>query len=95
MACLVLTVSGPVFMIRSPPFVSSTVLEERMKRMSWRLAATAVLVGGTLAGCAGTRGNLPGGAAPAFSLPSLGGEEVSLAAFAGGPVLLYFHMAVG
>ena len=37
-----------------------------------------------------------GDMAPAFSLPSVDGGEVSLADYVGQqPVLLYFHMAVG
>lgn len=33
--------------------------------------------------------------APAFTLPSSDGSQVSLADYAGQPVLLYFHMANG
>ena len=36
-----------------------------------------------------------GAQAPAFSLPAASGETVSLADYAGRPVLLFFHMAVG
>lgn len=36
-----------------------------------------------------------GAAAPDFTLPNATGGEVSLSDFAGQPVLLYFHMAVG
>lgn len=37
-----------------------------------------------------------GQTAPAFSLPSVDGGEVSLSDYVGNqPVLLYFHMAVG
>lgn len=37
-----------------------------------------------------------GEAAPAFTLPSVDGNDVSLADYVGEqPVLLYFHMAVG
>lgn len=37
-----------------------------------------------------------GDSAPAFSLPSVDGGEVSLSDYTGErPVLLYFHMAVG
>lgn len=66
-----------------------------MERTSRRLAAGGLLLAGTLAGCAGASGGRPGERAPAFSLPSVGGGEVSLADFAGKPVLLYFHMALG
>ena len=33
--------------------------------------------------------------APPFSLPSASGDTVSLSSYAGRPVLLFFHMAVG
>jgi len=36
-----------------------------------------------------------GAAAPAFTLPASDGKTVSLADYAGKPVLLYFHMALG
>lgn len=36
-----------------------------------------------------------GDVAPAFSLPAAGGGTVSLAAYRGQPVLLFFHMADG
>ncbi len=36
-----------------------------------------------------------GSQAPGFALPDSGGGTVALSDFAGGPVLLYFHMADG
>lgn len=41
-------------------------------------------------------GGLPlGTAAPGFRLPNAHGGEVALSDYAGQPVLLYFHMALG
>lgn len=51
-----------------------------------------------LAGCGGegeTNEIEIGATAPGFSLANAAGGEVSLADYAGKPVLLYFHMAVG
>jgi peroxiredoxin Q/BCP len=49
-----------------------------------------------VAGCAPAQtGVSVGDAAPAFSLPSVSGGEVSLADYQDRPVLLFFHMAVG
>lgn len=36
-----------------------------------------------------------GNPAPGFTLPDAAGGDVSLSDYAGRPVLLYFHMAVG
>lgn len=59
----------------------------------WAALAAAGLL---LAACGGAAGELGAGdAAPAFELPAAQGGAVSLADFAGEPVLLYFHMAEG
>lgn len=50
---------------------------------------------GLLAACGGSGELSTGDEAPSFSLPDVTGQEVALADFAGQPVLLYFHMAVG
>lgn len=44
---------------------------------------------------AADEGLVVGADAPAFTLPASDGSTVSLGDFAGKPVLLYFHMAVG
>lgn len=47
-------------------------------------------------GTAGDEGVQVGDPAPAFTLPSASGEQISLADYRGSkPVLLYFHMADG
>ena len=50
-----------------------------------------------LAACGGSEpeGMQTGAAAPDFSLPDVTGQTVSLSDYAGTPVLLFFHMAVG
>lgn len=51
-----------------------------------------------LAACGSSGGETAievGAQAPAFTLPDAAGGEVSLSDYAGQPVLLYFHMAVG
>ena len=57
------------------------------------------LIGLLLAACTGQpaapTGIAIGADAPAFTLPNAAGGQVSLADYAGRPVLLYFHMAVG
>ncbi len=59
------------------------------------------LLGAVLAACgsdekeSAKEGLAVGDAAPAFSLPAAGGGTVSLAAYKGQPVLLFFHMADG
>ena len=60
-----------------------------MQRISL-LAGLGVLLAILLAACQNT--DSP---APDFTLPSATGEEVALSDFAGQPVMLYFHMAVG
>ena len=51
-----------------------------------------------LAACGGISPDTPSGevsVAPDFTLPNALGGEVSLSDFAGEPVFLFFHMAVG
>ncbi len=50
-----------------------------------------------LTACGESRGRLAvGDPAPAFSLPSASGDQVSLSDYRGSkPILLYFHMADG
>jgi hypothetical protein len=49
-----------------------------------------------MAGCGGaTDGLAVGDRAPAFDLPTASGSTVALDDYAGGPALLYFHMADG
>ena len=67
-----------------------------------RLVPLAVaLVGLLVAACTPAATSEPpqaiqaGAQAPAFSLPAASGDTVSLADYAGQPVLLFFHMAVG
>ena len=51
-----------------------------------------------LAACAGTSSTPANGdmqPAPEFTLPNALGGEVSLSDYAGKPVFLFFHMAVG
>ena len=56
----------------------------------------AVLTLLVLTGCSGANGALAvGDDAPSFSLPDSSGSIVSLDDYAGGPALLYFHMADG
>src|SRR5262245_53809768 len=57
-----------------------------------RLALEGAVLGAALLaiGLWQTRGHLPGGPAPAFSLPSLAGPVVSTASLAGKPTLVAF-----
>ena len=51
-----------------------------------------------LAACGGTSSDTPSSeisAAPDFTLPNALGGEVSMSDYAGEPVFLFFHMAVG
>jgi hypothetical protein len=48
-----------------------------------------------LGACAPSGPLTVGDKAPAFDLPSVAGDSVTLKDFRGAPVLLYFHMAVG
>jgi len=61
------------------------------------LALLVVLLLLALAACGGSEpeGIQTGAAAPDFSLPDVTGQTVSLSDYAGTPVLLFFHMAVG
>jgi hypothetical protein len=57
-----------------------------------------ILIVALLAACgvSGTEGLQVGDPAPAFTLPSASGEQVSLSDYQGSkPILLYFHMADG
>lgn len=55
-----------------------------------------ILVSLLIAACTGgTEAISVGADAPAFSLSSAEGDEISLADYEGTPVLLFFHMAVG
>lgn len=59
------------------------------------------LLGAALAACGSDKKESPktglavGDAAPAFALPASDGSNVSLDAYRGQPVLLFFHMADG
>lgn len=63
-----------------------------------RRTVLSVLLAALLVACSGqppAQSGAGGQAAPDFTLPSATGGEVSLSDFAGQPVLLFFHMAVG
>lgn len=65
-----------------------------MKRSLFVLSLLAFL----LAACGGSpteQVSIPVSKAPDFTLPNALGGEVSLSNFAGQPVFLFFHMAVG
>ncbi len=67
-----------------------------MRQLVKRLFALPMMV--LLAACAGDNGSQSvevGAQAPGFTLPNAAGGQVSLSDYAGQPVLLYFHMAVG
>lgn len=57
--------------------------------------ALLLALAGTLIVACGGGGLGVGSDAPAFTLPAADGGTVSLADYAGRPVLLYFHMAMG
>ncbi|MBN1965658.1 MAG: redoxin domain-containing protein [Anaerolineae bacterium] len=61
------------------------------------LVLVVALAGLILAACGGQAApeSGVGSDAPDFTLPAASGGRVSLADYAGQPVLLYFHMAVG
>lgn len=66
-----------------------------MRRMVLGMGGAMLLAVG-IAGCTAVLGEAdPANAAPDFELASVGGGTVALDDFAGKPVLLYFHMAVG
>jgi AhpC/TSA family len=62
-----------------------------------RVALRSGLLAMILSACAGGRpaGAEVGSRAPEFALPESRGGTVGLADYAGRPVLLYFHMALG
>jgi len=68
---------------------------------SLALALLLSLLGALLAACGSDKkesaktGLAVGDAAPAFALPASDGSNVSLDAYRGQPVLLFFHMADG
>ena len=65
--------------------------------MKYTLFVISILVF-ILAACGGTSSDTQPSdisAAPDFSLPNALGGEVSLSDYAGQPVFLFFHMAVG
>jgi cytochrome oxidase Cu insertion factor (SCO1/SenC/PrrC family) len=67
-----------------------------MPRVGAALPAVVLMAAVILAACAPAQAGIPiGDPAPAFSLPSVSGGEVSLSDYQGRPVLLFFHMAVG
>jgi cytochrome oxidase Cu insertion factor (SCO1/SenC/PrrC family) len=62
----------------------------RLFSLFWGLVALL------LAGCASAPANTVSVTpAPGFTLPADDGRQVSLSDYAGKPVLLYFHMAMG
>jgi cytochrome oxidase Cu insertion factor (SCO1/SenC/PrrC family) len=67
---------------------------ESLRRIVRWFTVLPVLI---LAACTGSTAQsiAVGTVAPAFTLPAATGEQVSLADYAGRPVLLYFHMAGG
>ena len=67
-----------------------------MKARIWSVAVPLGAIALIAAACATPAGLSVGEQAPAFSLPDLAGQEVSISDYRGNqPVLLYFHMAVG
>jgi len=72
------------------------ILHRLASRMAARAGALAGLIlAALLAACGGDGALSAGDQAPDFTLPAATGEEVALSDYAGQPVLLYFHMALG
>lgn len=67
------------------------------KRVRWFSWLGIALVAVLLQACGGGESDAVsvGEPAPAFTLPDVTGERVSLADYEAQPVLLYFHMAMG
>lgn len=77
-------------------YVSSRVMNRPIHRIGLLILSVALSL--VIQACSdSTQGELKVGLrAPAFTLPSTSGGEVSLSDYEGTkPVLLYFHMAVG
>jgi cytochrome oxidase Cu insertion factor (SCO1/SenC/PrrC family) len=70
---------------------------EKRAGVSVKAAIGFWLMATTLSACAGRlpEGIEVGSPAPEFTLPESRGGTVGLADYAGRPVLLYFHMALG
>lgn len=71
------------------------LVRDRRQRPQRPLVVLLALAVSVLAGCGGTDGLAVGDSAPDFALPEASGSTVSLDDYAGGPALLYFHMADG
>lgn len=68
----------------------------RWKGFPLAVGAAALWAGAILTACSPTDAALNvGDRAPAFELPAVDGKNVALSDYAGRPVLLFFHMAVG
>ncbi|MBT3391752.1 MAG: redoxin domain-containing protein [Chloroflexi bacterium] len=68
----------------------------RKANIRWMISVVILLAAFLLQACSSTPvGVQVGTDAPSFSLPSTDSRLISLADYAGQPVLLYFHMAVG
>jgi hypothetical protein len=62
----------------------------------WTVLILTLLVTLVMAGCSDANDGLAvGDRAPEFALPTASGSTISLDDYAGGPALLYFHMADG
>lgn len=74
----------------------SVRVRDRLRRWPLALGVAALWAGVTLSACAPADVGLSvGDAAPAFELPAVDAGRVALSDYAGRPVLLFFHMAVG
>ena len=68
----------------------------RKANIRWMILVAILLTAFLLQACNSTSAGVQVGAdAPSFILPSTDSRLISLADYAGQPVLLYFHMAVG